>query len=211
MYMGKKLLLAAAMAAIVSGSAFADDQGSGKIKFKGVVIDAPCSIAPDSVDKEVDLGEVTTAVINANKKSTPVPVDINLENCQLDDPADETDTPITKVEVTFTSAATDATDTSLMSNTFANGAQNVGVRLLDNAEGNITLGQPNVLDLLAGSTTQTLHFKAVMEVPTGKTATAGGLKPRLTTSDVQIIPLRHGISRLAIHAGRHSLFIRVTG
>ena len=127
MYMGKKLLLAAAMAAIVSGSAFADDQGSGKIKFKGVVIDAPCSIAPDSVDKEVDLGEVTTAVINANKKSTPVPVDINLENCQLDDPADETDTPITKVEVTFTSAAT----------------------------------------------TQTLHFKAVMEVPTGKTATAG--------------------------------------
>ena len=175
MYMGKKLLLAAAMAAIVSGSAFADDQSSGKIKikFKGVVIDAPCSIAPDSVDKEVDLGEVTTAVINANKKSTPVPVDINLENCQLDDPADETDTPITKVEVTFTSAATDATDTSLMSNTFANGAQNVGVRLLDNAEGNITLGQPNVLDLLAGSTTQTLHFKAVMEVPTGKTATAG--------------------------------------
>ncbi len=67
MYMGKKLLLAAAMAGIVSGSAFAEDQGSGKIKFKGVVIDAPCSIAPDSVDKEVDLGEVTTAVINANK------------------------------------------------------------------------------------------------------------------------------------------------
>lgn len=118
MYMGKKVLLAVAMAAIVSGSAFADDQGSGKIKFKGVVIDAPCSIAPDSVDKEVDLGEVTTAVINANKKSTAVPVDINLENCQLDDPADETDTPVTKVDVTFTSAATDATDTSLMSNTY---------------------------------------------------------------------------------------------
>ena len=173
MYMGKKILLAVTIAAAGSGSAFAAEQGSGKIKFKGVVIDAPCSIAPDSVDKEVDLGEVTTAVINANKKSSAVPVDINLENCQLDDPADETDTPITKVEVTFTSAATDATDTSLMSNTFANGAQNVGVRLLDNAEGNITLGQPNVLDLLAGSTTQTLHFKAVMEVPTGKTATAG--------------------------------------
>lgn len=67
MYMGKKLLLATAMAVIVSGAAFADDQGSGKITFKGIVIDAPCSIAPDSVDKEVDLGEVTTAVINANK------------------------------------------------------------------------------------------------------------------------------------------------
>lgn len=79
MHAGKKALLAVAMATIVSGSAFAADQGSGKIKFKGVVIDAPCSIAPDSVDKEVDLGEVTTAVINANKKSTPVAVDINLQ------------------------------------------------------------------------------------------------------------------------------------
>jgi len=173
MYMGKKVLLAVAMAAIVSGSAFADDQGSGKIKFKGVVIDAPCSIAPDSVDKEVDLGEVTIAVINANKKSTAVPVDINLENCQLDDPADETDTPITKVEVTFTSSATDSTDTSLMTNTYASGAQNVGVRLLDNTETNITLGAANTVDLLAGSTTQTLHFKALMEVLAGKTATAG--------------------------------------
>ena len=172
MYMGKKLLLAAAMAAIVSGSAFADDQGSGKIKFKGVVIDAPCSIAPDSVDKEVDLGEVTTAVINANKKSTPVPVDINLENCQLD-AADETATPVTKVDVTFSSTATDATDTSLMSNTYAGGAQNVGVRLLDNAESPITLGTAQTVDLSAGSTTQTLHFKAQMEVVDGKTATAG--------------------------------------
>ena len=153
--------------------AFAAEQGSGKIKFKGVVIDAPCSIAPDSVDKEVDLGEVTTAVINANKKSSAVPVDINLENCQLDDPADETDTPVTKVDVTFTSSATDATDTSLMTNTYASGAQNVGVRLLNNAEANITLGAANEVALLAGSTTQTLHFKALMEVVTGKTATAG--------------------------------------
>ncbi|HEM8079196.1 TPA: fimbrial protein [Enterobacter roggenkampii] len=169
MYMGKKILLAVTIAAAVSGSAFAAEQGSGKIKFKGVVIDAPCSIAPDSVDKEVDLGEVTTAVINANKKSSAVPVDINLENCQLDDPADETDTPVTKVDVTFTSSATDATDTSLMTNTYASGAQNVGVRLLNNA----TLGAANEVALLAGSTTQTLHFKALMEVVTGKTATAG--------------------------------------
>lgn len=41
MYMGKKILLAVTIAAAVSGSAFAAEQGSGKIKFKGVVIDAP--------------------------------------------------------------------------------------------------------------------------------------------------------------------------
>jgi type 1 fimbria pilin len=71
MHAGKKALLAVAMATIVWFS-ICRRSGLGKIKFKGVVIDAPCSIAPDSVDKEVDLGEVTTAVINANKKSTPV-------------------------------------------------------------------------------------------------------------------------------------------
>ncbi|MEH0887921.1 fimbrial protein [Enterobacter sp. UNJFSC 003] len=169
---GNKTLLALALAACLASPAFAADQGSGKITFKGVVIDAPCNIAPDSVDKEVDLGQVTTAVMNANKKSTAVPVDINLENCQLE-PTDETGTPVTKVDVTFSSTATDSNDTNLMSNTYAGGAQNVGVRLLDNAEAPITLGAENTVDLSAGSTTQTLHFKAQMEVASGKTATAG--------------------------------------
>lgn len=169
---GNKTLLALTLAAFLSAPVFANDQGSGKITFKGIVIDAPCNIAPDSVDKEIDLGQVTTAVMNANKKSTAVPVDINLENCQLD-AADETATPVTKVDVTFSSTATDAADTSLMSNTYAGGAQNVGVRLLNNAESPITLGSAETVDLSAGSTTQTLHFKAQMEVANGKTATAG--------------------------------------
>lgn len=157
-----KTLLAVALGSFISGNALASDQGSGKITFKGVIIDAPCNIAPDSIDKEIELGQFTTAV----------PVDINLENCQLD-AADETATPVTKVDVTFSSTATDATDTSLMSNTYAGGAQNVGVRLLDNAETPITLGTAQTVDLSAGSATQTLHFKAQMEVVDGKTATAG--------------------------------------
>jgi len=173
MHLAKKALLAISMATIISGSAFASEQGSGKIKFKGVVINAPCSIAPDSVDKEVDLGEVTTAMINANRKSAPVAVDINLQNCELENPGDESATPITKVDVTFTSTATNAADTSLMANTYADGAQNVGVRLLDNAEAKITLGSAKEVALQSGSDTQVLHFKAQMEVPTGATATAG--------------------------------------
>jgi type 1 fimbria pilin len=173
MHLAKKALLAISMATIISGSAFASEQGSGKIKFKGVVINAPCSIAPDSVDKEVDLGEVTTATINANRKSAPVAVDINLQNCELENPGDESATPITKVDVTFTSTATNAADTSLMANTYADGAQNVGVRLLDNTETKITLGSAKEVALQSGSDTQVLHFKAQMEVPTGATATAG--------------------------------------
>ncbi|SAE13570.1 putative fimbrial protein [Enterobacter cloacae] len=167
-----KALLAVALTSLISGTALASDQGSGKITFKGVIIDAPCNIAPDSIDKEIELGQFTTAMMNANKKSTAVPVDINLENCQLD-AADETATPVTKVDVTFSSTATDTTDSNLMSNTYAGGAQNVGVRLLNNAESPITLGSVNSVDLSEGSSTQTLHFKAQMEVVNGKTATAG--------------------------------------
>lgn len=49
--MFKKTLLSVVATALLSGVAFnalADDpnQGSGKITFKGEVIDAPCSIAP---------------------------------------------------------------------------------------------------------------------------------------------------------------------
>jgi hypothetical protein len=68
-----------------------------------------------------------------------------------------------------------------MSNTYASGAQNVGVRLLDNAEANITLGTASEVALLAGSTTQTLHFKAQMEVLTAKRQLQARLKPPLTT------------------------------
>ena len=64
-------------------------------------------------------------------------------------------------------------DSATLTNTYASGAQNVGVRLLDNAEANITLGSASEVTLLAGSATQTLHFKAQMEVLSGKTATPG--------------------------------------
>lgn len=77
------------------------------------------------------------------------------------------------MDVTFTSTATNAADTSLMANTYADGAQNVGVRLLDNTEAKITLGSAKEVALQSGSDTQVLHFKAQMEVPTGATATAG--------------------------------------
>ena len=189
--------MAVALGSFISGNALASDQGSGKITFKGVIIDAPCNIAPDSIDKEIELGQFTTAVMNVNKNPRRYRL-ISTENCQLD-AADETATPVTKVDVTFSSTATDATDTSLMSNTYAGGAQNVGVRLLDNAESPITLGTAQTVDLSAGSATQTLHFKAQMEVVDGKTATAGQSNlPRITSCCInKPIPLI--IFRLAIY------------
>ncbi len=62
------------------------------------------------------------------------------------------------------------------------GAQNVGVRLLDNAETLSRLVRLKLSIFLQGSATQTLHFKAQMEVVDGKTATAGQSNlPRITS------------------------------
>ena len=72
---------------IVTGVAFnalADDanQGSGKITFKGEVIDAPCSIAPGDEDQTINLGEVDT-VLKSGQKSLPVDVTIHLQDLLL--------------------------------------------------------------------------------------------------------------------------------
>lgn len=59
---GNKALLALAIAALTSSYAFADvDGGGGKITFTGSVINAPCAIEPDDIDKQVMLGEVLPA------------------------------------------------------------------------------------------------------------------------------------------------------
>lgn len=72
--MFKKTLLSVVATALLSGVAFnalADDpnQGSGKITFKGEVIDAPCSIAPGDEDQTINLGEVANTVLKSGQKS----------------------------------------------------------------------------------------------------------------------------------------------
>ncbi|MDH1321666.1 type 1 fimbrial protein, partial [Enterobacter bugandensis] len=40
-----------------------DSQGHGTVTFKGAIIEAPCSIAADSVDQTVQLGQVSSAAL----------------------------------------------------------------------------------------------------------------------------------------------------
>lgn len=57
------------------------DQGHGQIKFTGSIIDAPCSITPDSSNQNVYLGQVSALSLKDGGKSTPVPFSISLEKC----------------------------------------------------------------------------------------------------------------------------------
>lgn len=167
MISGKKALLALAITALTSGYALADvDGGGGKITFTGIINSAPCSIRADDVDKQVNLGEYTVSYMNTNSHSDAVDSSINLINCDLPNSDNGGGTGVTKVDVTFTSSSVDASVPNLLSNTVAGGATNVGVRLLDKNNANITLGAKQELDLNVSSQTQILPFKAWMEKTT---------------------------------------------
>ncbi len=64
MFKGQKTLAALAVSLLFTAPVYAADEGSGEIHFKGEVIEAPCEIHQDDIDKEVELGQVTTSHIN---------------------------------------------------------------------------------------------------------------------------------------------------
>lgn len=175
----KKTLLSMFATALLSGVAFnalADDanQGSGKITFKGEVIDAPCSIAPGDEDQTINLGEVADTVLKSGQKSLPVDVTIHLQDCILSDGTNTVD----KVKITFSSASVDATDSNLLKNTLEGnigGATDVGVRLVKSDNTNVTLGTPITINFPTTNSYQELNFKARME-SLGRTATPGNVQ-----------------------------------
>lgn len=94
MNLNKTLL--AAVIAFGSASMAHADQGSGKVTFTGSIIDSPCSIAPDSLDQTVEMGQISNAALKDSGQSTPKNFDIKLENCSFGTPAAKN-----KVKVTF--------------------------------------------------------------------------------------------------------------
>ena len=162
MFKGQKTLAALAVSLLFTAPVYAADEGSGEIHFKGEVIEAPCEIHPEDIDKNIDLGQVTTTHINREHHSNKVAVDIRLINCDLPASDNGSGMPVSKVGVTFDSTAKTTGATPLLSNTSAGEATGVGVRLMDKNDGNIVLGSA-APDLDASSSEQTLNFFAWME------------------------------------------------
>lgn len=85
--MGFGLVMASGMANADADTpaqgAAAGSQGHGTVHFKGEIIDAPCSISPDTADQTVDLGQVSNSALKDNGKSVPVPFNIKLQNCDV--------------------------------------------------------------------------------------------------------------------------------
>ncbi|EKQ0893682.1 fimbrial protein [Salmonella enterica] len=179
--MRNKITLAMAVFGMMSTvPAFADttivpDAGQGTIQFTGSVIDAPCSIVPESQNIQVNLGQVSLkSLASANSYSSAVPVTINLTGCSFDAPTPpDTIVKYSKVSVTFPDAHTpehgDATQGEI-ANSATNPAENVVIQLLQSdgtspvnlTKTNPTKDDDDNIQLDSTSATSKLQFYARM-------------------------------------------------
>ncbi|EKT57790.1 fimbrial protein [Providencia rettgeri] len=154
MKMNKLLLVAitaSSFAAINASAAVAPDQGSGTVTFVGSIIDAPCSISPESSNQTVDLGQVSNALLSKAGSSTPRNFSIDLEKCDT----------TTKKNVTITfGGSKDSVNDKLLGITGS--AKGAGVVLTDGSGTQITLDAPSAArNLLAGN--NKLVFSAYLQ------------------------------------------------
>lgn len=157
-----KIMLAAVMALGVSSLAHAADQGHGKVTFSGTIIDAPCSIAPESEDQTVKLGAISNVALKNGGKSPSRNFEIQLENCELS----------TKntVALTFT-GATSTVDSKLLG--ISGTAQGAGIAITDKDGAQIELGKASTPHTLLNGN-NTLSFAAYLQ---GSTASSAVIVP----------------------------------
>ena len=138
-----------------SSVAFAADQGHGKITFNGSIIDSPCSLAPESEDQTIPLGQISNVLLknggSNDGQSTPRNFDIKLENC------DTTTAKTVTATFTGTPSAYDADSLGVTGT-----AGGVSVVMTDGSGKKIKLGQPtDARPIQDGS--NTLMFSAYVQ------------------------------------------------
>ncbi|ALL40419.1 hypothetical protein AR325_25670 (plasmid) [Serratia marcescens] len=113
-----KIVLAVVMGMASAAHAAPSNQGSGTVKFTGSIIDAPCSITPDSQNQEVSFGQLSNAALKKGGKTSSRAFTIDLQDCTFEG-ADAKN----KVSVTFTGDASKAnSDLLAMGGGLASGA-----------------------------------------------------------------------------------------
>lgn len=145
------------LTASVSG-VHAAGAGTGTITFEGEILEAACSIQPDSVDQTVPLGQVAKSQLSTGGITSPESFQIELTGCALTALTDKT------VTATFTGAASTEVAGALGISGTAGGA---GIMMVDGAGAPIVLGTPTRTQLLQTGD-NTLVFGAYLKgKPTG--------------------------------------------
>lgn len=161
------LIFASGMTAF--GASAAADGGAGRVDFRGSIIDAACSIDPDSSVIDVNLGQIASKQLEKEGSSTPVNFEINLKNCELSSDSGSGQAAKNTVSVTFGGSSANTENTLLGITGDASGA---GVAMTDASGKRITLGQAtSARALIEGD--NTLGFSAFLVGLKGVEATTG--------------------------------------
>ncbi|MEZ6994221.1 MULTISPECIES: fimbrial protein [unclassified Aeromonas] len=173
--MKKTTIASTMMMLMLSASVFAEgtgtpaasaptDQGHGVIKFVGAIIDAPCSIAPESVDQTIQMGQIANSLLEHQGEGPLRPFDIHLEGCSLDTAK--------TASITFNGIADDSEKKHLSLNGIAKGAAIAMVSQRDGSE--VVLGTPTkALSLVDGDNHLKFGAKLVSNLKSGEKATPG--------------------------------------
>lgn len=145
-------------ASLMVSTAYAANEGQGKITFTGSIIDAPCSIDPGSLEQVIPLGAVSSIALANNGNtgvSEPQSFSIELKDCVIATVGTKD-----KVSVTFTGAASSYDSTSLGLIGTAEGAY----ILMSQADGaKVTLNTPTSVQTVTNGTNNTLSFTAALK------------------------------------------------
>lgn len=143
-------------ATTLMANAAVKDQGHGTVTFTGSIIEAPCSITPETKDQTVPLGQVSNVALKNGGHSTPKNFYIKLENCELTSAEPGKNNTVT---VTFTGAnSVDGADLLGITGT----AKGAGIALTDGSGKLIKLGSPTSAQSL-GNKNNTLSFAAYLQ------------------------------------------------
>ena len=174
------LVFGCLVAAGTSMAAPGSTGGSGKITFTGEILDAPCSIAPESADQTVDLGQISNHQLNMGGKSEAHPFSIKLQNCALgsmvDGAYDATAGDYTSVSVTFTGGTATIEDGTEELFAISGSASGAGIAITDSAGDTIENGVPtSAFKLLEGD--NELGFNSYMQSLYAPESAAGSVTP----------------------------------
>lgn len=148
----------------VSSAAHAQDQGHGKVTFTGSIIDAPCSISPESIDQTVELGQIAKHELIGGGESTPRNFSIGLENCLFPTDDNGNITGKNKLTLTFTGSAGTAGENETSNKGFGitGSAKGASVMITDGAGKEVVPGSP-IPEILLQAGQNTLSFSAYLK------------------------------------------------
>ena len=160
--MRSKLSLAAVLTASLISFGAQAGEGQGVVNFKGSVIAAACSIAPESADQTIDFGQLSKSHLETGNASETKNVDIRLTNCDTSSLVDKT------VEVTFGGTIIPGSPTQLGTL----GETGTAVILSSAAGTDLTIGTPSDPTAIVDGN-NTIRFGARVVQATGLIVTEG--------------------------------------